>query len=121
MKKLIFMCAVMIGLAGSTVAQTPAAATEKAKGLQKQLALSNAQTAKISTIYKESSEKFDRIKTQEHGDNAKLTVAIKPLRTQTITKIKAVLTPAQAVKYDKLLKEPNNQGAGWGEGWASSN
>ena len=121
MKKLIFICVILIGIATSGFAQTAAAATEKAKGLQKELVLNSAQTAKISTIYKESAEKFEKIKVQEHGDNAKLTVAIRPLRVQTVSKIKAVLTPAQSIKYDKLLKSPGSQGAGWGEGWASPN
>ena len=121
MKKLILACAVFTGLIGFSFAQTTGTATEKAKGLQKQLALSNVQTARISAIYKESADKFEKIRKREHGDNAKITIAVKPLRTQTIGKIKAVLTPSQARKYDKLLKEPNNQGSGWGEGWSGSN
>ena len=121
MKKLIFMCAVLVGLTTASFAQSHKSADEKAKGLQKELGLSKTQCEKVSAIYSESSNKFDKLKMKEHGDNAKLSKSIAPLRAETVGKIKAVLTPAQKVKYDKLLKEPNNQGAGWGEGWSSSN
>ena len=48
-------------------------------------------------------------------------VAIRPLRTQTIKKIKAVLTPVQSAKYDKLLRDNTAPGgSGWGDGWSSA-
>ena len=118
MKKLMMLCGLIIGLATTVSAQTPS--SEKAKELQKQLKLTDKQTDKISAIYKESSEKFEKIKKDEHGDNAKMMIAIKPLRNETIKKIKAELTPVQKAKYDKLLTNKVKPGGlAWGDGWSS--
>ena len=94
---------------------------EKAKGLQKELKLTDTQTEKIAAIYKESSEKFEKIKKEEHGNTDKMLVAVRPLREATVKKIKAVLTPVQAAKYDKLVKETKGGGNGWSDGWSSTN
>lgn len=124
MKKLLLMCCLFIGFMTAGFAQTnhPTVAdpAEKAKGLQKELKLTDDQTAKVAAIYKESAEKFDKIKASEHGNTDKMMVSIRPLRAATVKKIKAVLTPRQAVKYNKLLKETNNSGVngGWSDGWS---
>jgi len=95
---------------------------EKAKGLQKQLSLNNVQTDKIAGIFKESSKKFEKIKTEENGNTNKMLTRIVPLRKETINKIKLVLTPKQTVKYDKLLQETKGTGgSGWGDGWGPTN
>jgi len=117
MKKLLFLCCLFVGLA-TVKAQSTTDPAEKAKGLQKQLKLSDVQTTKVAAIYKESSEKFEKIKVAEKGNTNKMTAAIAPLRSATIKKIKAVLTPKQSVEYDKLLKDPKNVGGGWSDGWS---
>ena len=121
MKKLMMLCGLIMGLATAVSAQTAGVnSSEKAKELQKQLKLTDKQTTKISAIYEESSQKFEKIKKEEHGDNVKMMVAIKPLRTETIKKIRAELTPVQKAKYDKLLTNKVKPGGlAWGEGWAS--
>lgn len=112
------LCCLIIGFTTAVNAQT--ASSEKAKELQKQLKLTDKQTDKISAIYNESSQKFEKIKKDEKGDNAKMMVAIKPLRIETIKKIKAELTPVQKAKYDKLLTNKVKPGGlAWGEGWSS--
>ncbi|MBB6111642.1 hypothetical protein SAMN05421821_11379 [Mucilaginibacter lappiensis] len=125
MRNFLLACFLLVGITTVSNAQnhpgtnSPA---EKAKELQKQLKLNNEQTIKIEKIYEESSRKFDKIKTDAHGDNAKMLTAIKPLRTTTIAKIKAVLTTKQTVKYEQLLKESKNTGgSGWGDGWSAPN
>ncbi|PWK75372.1 hypothetical protein LX99_03866 [Mucilaginibacter oryzae] len=119
MKKFLLMCFLFIGITTIATAQTKTAA-DKAKGLQKQLKLTDAQTTKIAAIYTQSSEKFDKIKAAHHGDNTKMLTAIKPLRTETISKIKAVLTKTQSAEYDKLLKDDKaTGGSGWGDGWSA--
>ena len=125
MKKLLLICCLFIGLTTASRAQAPKAATdpvEKAKGLQKQLNLSDKQTEKVSAIYKESVEKFDKIKAKENGNTNKMLADVAPLRVATIKKIKGVLTPAQAVKYDKLVKESKSSSlnGGWSDGWTSA-
>ena len=125
MKKLILICSLFLGITAIAHAQAQKVGTdpvEKAKGLQKQLNLTDKQTEKVTVIYKESVEKFDQIKVKEHGNTNKMLADVAPLRTATIKKIKAVLTPAQAVKYDKLIKESKSGSlnGGWSDGWSSS-
>ena len=125
MKRILPICFLLIGLTSANYAQTNRPGTtdpvEKAKSLQKELKLTDSQTAKIAAIYKESAEKFEKIKAQEHGNTNKMLVTIRPLRTATIKKIKGVLTPAQAVKYDKLIKDnKGGNGNGWSDGWSAT-
>jgi protein CpxP len=71
------------------------------------------------TIYKESAEKFERIKKAAHGNSDKMTKSSNPLRAATIKKIQGVLTPTQAVKFDVMIKQVKKGGANdWGEGWS---
>ncbi|MFI5161706.1 MAG: hypothetical protein ACHQHN_10545 [Sphingobacteriales bacterium] len=124
MKKILSICWLLMGLSVVNYAQTGHPTTdpaEKAKGLQKQLKLTDAQTTQIAAIYKQSSEKFEKIKKEENGNTDKMLVAIRPLRTATIKKIKNALTPAQAVKYDKLIKDTKGGGGnGWSDGWSAA-
>ena len=126
MKKLLLMCCLFIGFTTASRAQAnhPASTdpAEKAKGLQKELKLSDKQTTKVAVIYQESYQKFDKIKTAEHGNTNKMLADIGPLRTATIKKIKAILTPEQKVKYDKLIKGSNSSvsNGGWSDGWSST-
>jgi protein CpxP len=125
MKKILFVFCLLLGITAAGHAQVKSTMTsdpvEKAKGLQKKLKLTDDQTAKVAAIYKESAKKYDKIKADEHGDTNKMLVAIGPLRKETIKKIKAVLTPSQAVKYDNLVNKSNSAGNyGWGDGWSAS-
>jgi hypothetical protein len=121
------MCCLLIGSIAASRAQSnhPGTSTdpvEKAKGLQKQLKLSDSQTSKIAVIYQESAQKFDKIKTQDNGNTNKMLKDVSPLRTATIKKIKALLTTSQAAKYDKLVNQTNNSSlnGGWSDGWSST-
>lgn len=124
MKKILLICCLLTGLTSVGFAQKATVATdpeEKAKGLQKELKLTDNQTSKIAAIYKESAEKFEKIKAKEHGNTDKMLVDIRPLRASTVKKIKTVLTPAQAVKYDKMVKDTKGGGGnGWSDGWSST-
>lgn len=124
MKKILLICCLVIGITTARAQAThPNVGTpeEKAKGLQKELKLNDKQTEKIAAIYKESAEKFEKIKKDEHGNTDKMVVAVRPLREATVKKIKAVLTPTQAVKYDKMVKDTKGGGNGWSDGWSSTN
>ncbi|MBS1532505.1 MAG: hypothetical protein JSU01_19535, partial [Bacteroidetes bacterium] len=117
----ILICCLFIGIAATAQVKSTADPEQKAKGLQKQLKLSDAQTVKVAAIYKESVEKFEKIKVADKGNTDKIAKDIAPLRTATIKKIKALLTPAQAVKYDKLVKDSTTAaGSGWSDGWSPS-
>jgi Spy/CpxP family protein refolding chaperone len=124
MKKILLIGCLVIAITTARAQGThPTVGTpaEKAKGLQKELKLTDKQTEKISAIYKESSEKFEKIKKEEHGNTDKMVVAVRPLREATVKKIKAVLTPVQAAKYDKLVKDTKDGGNGWSDGWTPAN
>ncbi len=124
MKRILLICCLLIGTIAASQAQTKMAGAAdpvaKAKGLQKELKLTDEQTTKIAAVYKSSSEKFEKINLEEHGNTNKMTSRIAPLRAETIKKIKSVLTPAQTVKYDKLVKDPKQAGNGWSDGWSST-
>jgi Spy/CpxP family protein refolding chaperone len=124
MKKLMLLCCLIIGLTAASRAQSnkPSVTdpTEKAKQLKKQLNLSDSQTSKVAVIYEDSAQQFEKIKVNNHGDNDKMLAEIKPLRKNTITKIKAVLTPQQSAQYDKLLSKSSASNSGWSDGWSST-
>src|ERR1700756_5177997 len=119
MKNLILICCLFFGIAATAQVKSTTDPQEKAKGLQKQLKLSDEQTAKVAAIYKESSEKFHKIKVADKGNTDKIAKDIAPLRAKTKKRKKALLTPSKAVKYDKLVKETTTAaGSGWSEGWS---
>ena len=121
MKKLFLICCLFAGLTAAAYAQKTAATdpVQKAKGLQKQLSLTDDQTTKVAAIYKESAEKFEKIKVADKGNTNKITADVAPLRAETIKKIKTILTPPQATKYDKLIADTKNSGSnGWSDGWS---
>ena len=119
MKNLILICCLFAGIAATAQVKSISDPQEKAKGLQEQLKLTDKQTAEVATIYKESSEKFEKIKAVDKGNTNKIAKDIAPLRAATIKKIKSLLTPAQAAKYDKLVKESTTAaGSGWSDGWS---
>lgn len=124
MKKLFLICCLFVGLTAASFAQ-PAAAPptdpqQRAKGLQKELKLSDDQTAKIAAIYRDSAQKFDKIKAKDHGDTNKMLVDVAPLRKATVAKIKALLSNKQAEKYNALINENKGSGlqGGWSGGWS---
>lgn len=109
MKRFLFLFYIFIGITKVGLSQTNQLTDkdffEKAKRLQKLLSLTNVQTNKLAAIFKDASQKFERLKINGSGNVNKLTAAIAPLRTQTINKINVVLTPEQEVKFDKLIRE----------------
>lgn len=81
---------------------------DKAKGLQKQLGLTNIQANRLTVIFKQASDKFAKVESAVHGDITELTIKTDPLRKETINKIRAVLTAEQVIKFEKLLVNLNN-------------
>lgn len=123
MKKLMLIICMFFGLTVAANAQTKVSTADpvvKAKELQGKLKLTDAQTTKIAAIYQESAQKFDKIKAEQKGNNDKMLVAIRPLRATTIQKIKAVLTPAQKVNYEKMVKGSSKTSTGWSDGWSAT-
>jgi len=121
MKKNLLICCLFIGFAAAAQVKSITDPMDKARGLQKQLKLTDVQTSQIAVIYKESSQKFEKIKIADNGNTNKMAVDVSPLRAATIKKIKALLTPHQGIKYDKLVKETTTAaGSGWSDGWTAA-
>jgi protein CpxP len=119
MKKLLLMCCFLIGITAVSRAQgggmrmDPA---QRAKMMQTQLKLTDDQTAKITAILKDGAAKRDSVR-NAGGDRE----AMRPIMMATNEKVKAVLTPDQAVAYQKMMddmraKMQQNGGGGGGGG-----
>lgn len=93
---------------GQTNNSTAQDLIDKAKRLQLQLGLSDVQTNRLTVIFNQASAKFAQIESTSHGDISELIIKMEPLRKETINKIKILLTPAQVVKFDKLVEKLNN-------------
>ncbi|HEY8781169.1 MAG TPA: hypothetical protein VIM16_06115 [Mucilaginibacter sp.] len=119
MRKFLLICCLLAGIASISHAQSghKLSADDKIKQLQKQLALSKKQTAKISSIYKAASVKFDSIITASHGNQEATMKAMHPLGEATDKKIKAVLNAKQAKEFEKIRKESIAKS---GNGWSAS-
>ena len=118
MKNIELICCLLIGFIAANYAQTtPRAGAEldRAKGLQKELKLTDTQTAKITAIFKYGAEQCEKIKKAEHGNSNRMSNSIRSLRAATIKKVRSLLTPDEAAKYDVLVKQTKNGGVNdWG-------
>jgi protein CpxP len=116
MTKVFLLCCAFISFArvgfGQTNNQTKTDCVIKARRLQKQLQLTDVQTNKIAEIFTASFDKFERIQSANHGNTDKMMAAMAPLKRETIKKIAMVLTPAQAVKFDKIVSQVDSLGNG---------
>ncbi len=104
MKKFLLMCCLFLGIAAVSHAQGGGRRfnpEDRAKQLQKQLSLTDDQTAKVTDIYKAQFAKIDSIR-NAGGD---MRSAMRPLMDSTNVRVKAVLTKEQADAYDKWQKE----------------
>ena len=125
MKKLTLLCCFFAGLATTGICQTNNLfkndIPEKAKSLQRILALTNTQTAQLTGILTQSSQQIEKLAATDKGDINKLIAAIGPLRNTTFHKIMLLLTPQQAARFDKFIKRINSLGNGrWEDSFAFS-
>ena len=113
------MCCLLVGITLVSRAQSgqKLSSDDKIKQLQKQLNLSDKQTAKIYAIYKVARVKLDSIITSSNGNKEATMNAMHPLAEATDKKIMAILTAKQAVGFEKLRKEAL---AKTGNGWSAS-
>ncbi len=108
MRKILLMCCFLLGITAISRAQgggqrmSPA---DRAKAMQTQLKLSDDQTAKITAILQTQQTKIDSIRTAANGDRDAMRAGMTPIRTATTAQIKALLTPDQAVAYQKMMDE----------------
>jgi protein CpxP len=116
MKKLLLVCCAVIGISAASHAQGRQRQTpdQQAAALKTSLALTDDQTAKVTAIYAAQAKSMDSLRTAG-GDMS----AMRPMMTATTAKIKAILTPDQATKFqaaqDERMKRMQ-QGGGGGMG-----
>lgn len=114
MKKVLLMCAFILGVSAVSFAQGPGGGRMGGGTPEQQLdrfktqiaGITDAQSAKLLVIYKAQTASIDSLrKANEGGDMMALFPKMQPIRTAYSAKIKAVLTPEQATAYQKQLDE----------------
>lgn len=110
MKKLLLVCAVVLGVSAASHAQgrMQRSPEEQAAQLKTNLALNDDQTTKITAIYKAQAASRDSLM-KAGGD---MRSAMMPMMQATNAKIKAVLTADQAKKFDEMQAARMNRGGG---------
>jgi periplasmic protein CpxP/Spy len=102
---LLLVLGITILLSSLVHAQSPRMPVEdRVKMLKEKLKLSDEQTAKITIILEDQREEITNATNENRGDRDAMRTAIAELMKTTNSKIKAVLTDAQATQYDKILE-----------------
>ncbi|MGF7078404.1 hypothetical protein [Mucilaginibacter sp. UYCu711] len=112
MKKLLLVCALVIGVSAVSLAQgggqrrTPKEQVEQLK--EKIAGITDDQTAKLTVIYTDAAKKRDSLMTAARdagGDRASMMATFMKLNATNDAKIKTVLTADQATAYQKIADE----------------
>jgi protein CpxP len=111
MKKVLLVCAFVLGVSAVSFAQDQAGQGGQGRGrrtpaqmttrLKEQLTLNDDQVAKVTAIYTAQAKVQDSLKTASNGDRASVRPAQQALRKTTNEKILAILTPDQVTIYKK--------------------
>lgn len=107
MKKVLMVCAFVIGISAISFAQgrqrrSPA---DQAAALKTSLSLNDDQAAKITAIYTTQGKSTDSLMAAANGDFGAMREKMAPITAATNAKIKAVLTPDQATAFQKQVDE----------------
>jgi Spy/CpxP family protein refolding chaperone len=112
-----FLVAAIAGLFG--LASTPASAQfmrmspeERAKILKDSLGLDSAQTVKVTAILTESQGQMRDAFQSGGGDRESMRDTMTKITAKTDSKIEAVLTKEQGVKYEAMKKNRRPMGGG---------
>ena len=101
MKKLLLAALLTIGVSVASFAQGPPSPEEELAGLKTSLTLTDAQIAKIKPIINAQAKSRDSL--FQGGDFQTAIPKMMTMMTASSAKIKALLTPEQAVIYQKQL------------------
>jgi hypothetical protein len=108
MKKLLFVCAFVLGVSAVSFAQgrqqqTPAQQVDR---LKTQIAgLSDDQATKATAIFTAAAASRDSLMKASNGDFQSARPAFMKMQETTNAKIKAILTADQATAYQKVLDD----------------
>lgn len=117
MKKVLLVCAFVLGVSAVSFAQDNNGDQNGGRGrrggnptqmtsrLKEQLSLTDDQVAKVTAIYTAQAKVQDSLRTASNGDRQAMRPAVTALRKSTNDKITAVLTADQAEKFKKQLAD----------------
>jgi protein CpxP len=116
MKKVLLVCAFILGISAVSFAQDNASGQNggKRRGgnpvqmtgrLKESLSLTDAQVTKVTAIYAAQAKVQDSLRQASNGDRKAIRPAMTALRRSTNDKITAVLTADQAEKFKKMLAD----------------
>lgn len=109
MKKLLLVFAIVLSVSVMARAQgrggMNAKPEERAAQLKTALNLTDEQTQKITAIYATQSRSTDSLRNAGGGFSA-----MRPFMAAANSKVRAVLTPEQAVKFDAMQSQRGNRG-----------
>jgi hypothetical protein len=119
MKKLLLVCAFVIGVSAVSFAQgrqqqTPAQQLDRLKTAV--TGITDDQATKITAIYTTSAKSMDSLRTAANGDRDAMREKMMPMRAATNAKIKAVLTADQAKQFDAMPQRGRGGNGGGGGG-----
>ena len=77
---------------------------DRAKSLRDSLGLDSSQTLKVKAIYEDAQTEAQSVMESNQGDRDAMRSAMQTLNEKTDGKIKAILTPNQAKKYEEIVK-----------------
>ena len=103
MKKLLLVALLAIGVSTVSFAQGPPSAEEQVAGLKTSLTLTDAQVAKVKVIVDAQAKSRDSLFQAANGDFQSAIPKMMTMMTAGNAKIKALLTPEQAVIYQKQI------------------
>jgi len=108
MKRVLLVCALVLGFSAASLAQGPPQRTpdERVTQLKTQVAgITDAQDAKIKLVYEAAGKTQDSLMKAMQGGGGDMEAgraAFMKMREGTNAKIKAVLTPEQVTAFDKI-------------------
>lgn len=107
MKKILLAALLAIGVSTVSFAQGPPSPEDQVAQLKTSLTLTDAQVAKIKPIYIAQSKSMDSL--FQGGDFQAAFPKMRTMMTANNAKIKALLTPEQAVIFQKQVDEMNER------------
>jgi protein CpxP len=110
MKKLILIAILAIGVSTVSFAQGPMSPEEQIAALKTSLTLTDAQVAKVTDIYKARAASIDSLRKAAPDDDMQaMFKKILPIFNTANGKVKAILTPEQAVIFQKTVDAQNER------------
>jgi protein CpxP len=109
MKKLLLVCALIIGVSAVSLAQGGGRMRmkpeEQVAALKTSLTLTDDQSAKVLAIYTVQGKTMDSLRTAANGDYQSMRPVMTAVRKKTSDKVLALLTADQATIYKKQLAD----------------